>query len=195
MRRGAVLAALAVAALALTGCGAGKNAVNTDADYNFVSPGGQVEFFYEPAQRKPIPDLSGTSLQQPDRQIAISNFRDDVVVLNVWGAWCANCRAEGPELQQVFSQTKSMGVQLLGIDVKDQSRDAALDFMNDYQMQYPSIYDFAGRTLLELNNFPRSAVPTTMVLDRQHRVAAVYLEQVTAAKLLPEITKVAEEKV
>jgi hypothetical protein len=67
--------------------------------------------------------------------------------------------------------------------------------MSDYQMNYPSIYDFAGRTLLELNNFPRSAVPTTIVLDRQHRVAAVYLHQITAAELLPEIQKVAAEKV
>ncbi|HEV3361306.1 MAG TPA: TlpA disulfide reductase family protein [Pseudonocardiaceae bacterium] len=194
MRRWAILPALALAALALAGCGAGKNAVNTDADYNFVSPGGQFEFFYDSAQRKPLQDLAGTSLQQPNQQIAISSFPNKVVVLNIWGAWCANCRAEAPELQQVYGQTKSMGVQLLGIDFKDQSRNAALDFMNDYQMNYPSIYDFAGRTLLELNNFPRSSVPTTIVLDREHRVAAVYLEQVNAAKLLPEITKVAEEK-
>jgi thiol-disulfide isomerase/thioredoxin len=181
--------------LVLSGCGTGKNAVNTDADYNFVSPGGQVEFFYAPGQRKPLPDLAGPSLQQPDKQIAISSFPNDVVVLNIWGAWCANCRAEAPELQQVFNQTKAAGVQLLGIDFKDQSRDAALDFMNDYQMSYPSIYDFAGRTLLELNNFPRSSVPTTIVLDRAHRVAAVYLEQINAATLLPEIQKVAAEKV
>jgi thiol-disulfide isomerase/thioredoxin len=196
MKRLAILPALLGAAvLLLSGCGAGKDAVNTDADYNFVSPGGQVEFFYQPAQRKPLPDLAGDSLQQPGRQIAISSFPNDVVVLNIWGAWCANCRAEAPELQQVYDQTKSQGVQLLGIDFKDPSRDSALDFMSDYRMSYPSIYDFAGRTLLELNNFPRSAVPTTIVLDRSHRVAAVYLHQVTAADLLPEIQKVAAEKV
>lgn len=185
---------LCAAVLALSGCGAGKHAVNTDADYNFVSPGGQVRFFYEPGQRKPLPDLAGESLQTPGKQIAISSFPQDVVVLNIWGAWCANCRAEAPELQQVYDQTKSLGVQLLGIDVKDPSRDSALDFMSDYKMSYPSIYDFAGRTLLELNNFPRSAVPTTIVLDRQHRVAAVYLTQITAAELLPEIQKIAAEK-
>jgi thiol-disulfide isomerase/thioredoxin len=196
MRRWLIASALAAtAALVLSGCGAGKNAVNTDADYNFVSPGGQVTFFYQPDQRKPLPDLSGPSLQDANKQIGISSFPNDVVVLNVWGAWCANCRAEAPELQQVFNQTKSQGVQLLGIDFKDQSRNAALDFMNDYQMSYPSIYDFAGRTLLELNNFPRSSVPSTIVLDRQHRVAAVYLTQITAATLLPEIQKVAAEKV
>lgn len=195
MRRLAILPVLVSAAvLVLSGCGAGKNAVNTDADYNFVSPGGQVQFFYEPAQRKPLPDLAGESLQQPGKRIAISNFTNDVVVLNIWGAWCANCRAEAPELQQVYDQTKSQGVQLLGIDFKDPSRNSALDFMSDYQMSYPSIYDFAGRTLLELNNFPRTAVPTTIVLDRAHRVAAVYLTQITAADLLPEIQKVAAEK-
>ena len=195
MKRLAILPVLFTAAvLALAGCGTGKNAVNTDADYNFVSPGGQVQFFYAPGQRKPLPDLAGESLQQPGKQIAISSFPNNVVVLNVWGAWCANCRAEAPELQQVYNQTKSLGVQLLGIDFKDPSRNSALDFMSDYQMDYPSIYDFAGRTLLELNNFPRSAVPTTIVLDRQHRVAAVYLTQITAAALLPEIQKVAGEK-
>jgi thiol-disulfide isomerase/thioredoxin len=195
MKRLAILPVLfSVAVLVLSGCGAGKNAVNTDADYNFVSPGGQVRLFYAPAQRKPLPDLAGQSLQQPDKQIAISSFPNDVVVLNIWGAWCANCRAEAPELQQVYNQTKSQGVQVLGIDFKDQSRNAALDFMSDYQMSYPSIYDFAGRTLLELNNFPRSSVPATIVLDRQHRVAAVYLTQITAADLLPEIQKVAGEK-
>ncbi|HJP76584.1 MAG TPA: TlpA disulfide reductase family protein [Pseudonocardiaceae bacterium] len=195
MKRWAIVSALVgTAVLVLSGCGTGKNAVNTDADYNFVSPGGQVQFFYAPGQRKPLPDLGGPSLQEPDKQIAISSFPGDVVVLNIWGAWCANCRAEAPELQQVFDQTKSQGVALLGIDFKDQSRNAALDFMNDYQMRYPSIYDFAGRTLLELNNFPRSSVPTTIVLDRSHRVAAVYLQQITAATLLPEIQKVAAEK-
>lgn len=194
-RRWAVVPALVAAALVLSGCGAGKNAVNTDADYNFVSPGGQVEFFYQADQRKPLPDLSGPSLQDPNKQIGIASFPGDVVVLNIWGAWCANCRAEAPELQQVYDQTKSSGVQLLGIDFKDQSRNAALDFLSDYQMSYPSIYDFAGRTLLQLNNFPRSSVPTTIVLDRQHRVAAVYLHQITAAELLPEIQKVAAEKV
>lgn len=195
MRRVAILPVLISAAvLVLSGCGAGKNAVNTDADYNFVSPGGQVDFFYQPGQRKPLPDLAGASLQQPDKQIAISSFPNDVVVLNIWGAWCANCRAEAPELQQINNQTKSQGVRVLGIDFKDPSRESALDFMSDYQMTYPSIYDFAGRTLLELNNFPRSAVPTTIVLDRQHRVAAVYLHQITAADLLPEIQKVAAEK-
>jgi peroxiredoxin len=178
----------------LAGCAVGKDAVDESAQYSFVSPGGKLTFFYDPADRKPLADLSGQSLQQPNKTIRISDYSNEVVVVNIWGAWCADCRAEAPELQQVYNQTKSLGVQLLGIDFKDPTRSDALDFMNDYQMNYPSIYDFAGRTLLQLNNFPRSSVPATIVLDRQHRVAAVYLEQVTAAQLLPELQKIAAEK-
>jgi thiol-disulfide isomerase/thioredoxin len=193
-----VLARLAVALAAgalLAGCAVGKNAVDQGSQYSFVSPGGKVTFFYDPATRKPLADLSGQSLQQPNQQLRISQYQNDVVVVNIWGAWCADCRSEAPELQQVFNQTKSLGVQLLGIDFKDPTPSDALDFMKDYQMDYPSIYDFAGRTLLQLNNFPRSSVPATIVLDRQHRVAAVYLERVTAAQLLPELQKIASEKV
>jgi thiol-disulfide isomerase/thioredoxin len=182
----AVLALVLAGAMLLAGCAVGKDAVVQGSDFSFVSPGGKTEIFYPVAQRQALPDLSGDSLSQPGQQIHVSDFAGKVVVLNIWGQWCGPCRAEAPELSTVFDQTRADGVQLLGIDVRD-VRDAALDFVHDNGISYPSIFDPAGRSLLALTGYPRNVVPSTIVLDQQHRVAAVYLERVTASVLLPEV--------
>lgn len=185
--------ALLAGTVLLAGCGTGKNAVDQDSTYTFVSPGGKSEIFYDLAQRHPLPDLSGDNLDHPGQQIRLSDYPGQVIVLNIWGSWCAPCRAESPELQQVANQTAASGVRFIGIDVRD-VRSAAQDFRSDYQITYPSIFDPPARSLLALRGYPRSVVPSTIVLDRHHRVAAVYLHALTAADLLPEVQKVAADK-
>ena len=172
--------------LLLGGCAIGKDANVPGSNFAFVAPGGQVQISYPVAQRQTLPDLSGPSLTQADQQIHVSDYAGKVVVLNIWGQWCGPCRDEAPDLSTVYRQTKADGVQLLGIDVRD-TRSAAVDFVHNNQIQYPSIFDASGRTLLALSGYPRSVVPSTIVLDREHRVAAVFLEPVTATMLLPEL--------
>ena len=113
-------------------------------------------------------------------------------MLNVWGSWCGPCRAEAPALDQVAEASAPRGVQFLGIDVRDQ-RDAAADFVRDRGVVYPSIFDPPGRSLLVLRGYPRNAVPSTIVLDRSHRVAAVFLTAVLASDLQPVVDRVAAE--
>jgi thiol-disulfide isomerase/thioredoxin len=181
-----ILPAVLAGVLLLAGCAVGKDAVVQGSSFSFVSPGGKLEISYPVAQRQQLPDVSGESLAQPGKQIHVSDYPDKVVVLNLWGQWCGPCRDEAPELSTVYQQTKADGVQLLGIDVRDE-RSAALDFVHDNQITYPSIFDPSGRSLLALSGYPRNVVPSTILLDRQHRVAAVYLEPVTATMLLPEL--------
>jgi thiol-disulfide isomerase/thioredoxin len=182
----AAIAGACLLAGCLAGCAVGPNAVAQGSSFSFVSPGGKLEIFYPADQRQVLPNLSGQSLTQPSQQIHVSDYPNKVVVLNIWGQWCGPCRDEAPELSTVYDQTRAQGVQLVGIDVRD-ARSAALDFVHDNQISYPSIFDPAARSLLSLSGYPRSVVPSTIVLDRQHRVAAVYLERVTASMLLPEL--------
>jgi thiol-disulfide isomerase/thioredoxin len=185
-----VLVAAVVAGACVAGCAVGKDAVVQGSTFSFVSPGGKLVITYPEARRQVLAPLAGPSLADPNRQIHVSDFPGKVVVLNIWGQWCGPCRDEAPELSTVFQQTRAQGVQLIGIDVRDQ-RTAALDFVHDNQISYPSIFDPAGRALLALSGYPRSVVPSTIVLDRQHRVAAIYLERVTATVLLPEVRTLA----
>ncbi|MDQ2706463.1 MAG: TlpA family protein disulfide reductase [Actinomycetota bacterium] len=186
-------AALTVLALALGGCATGKDAVVTGATFSFVAPGGQTVITYDPpASRGTVNGLSGDNLLQPGHPITLNDFPGQVVVLNIWGSWCGPCWAETPDLEQTYQATKAAGVTLLGIDVRD-DRDAAADFVRNHGVTYPSIFDPPGRALFALHGFPRNTVPATIVLDRDHRVAAIFLTRIRISQLLPVVRRIAAE--
>ena len=112
---------------------------------------------------------------------------------NVWGSWCAPCRKEAPELARLAKETKPLGVQFLGVDIRD-SKSAAVAFEHDYGITYPSIFAPDSRALLGFKNLAPRAVPTTYVLDRSGRVAAVSIGPLTARDFLPIIQGIAAEK-
>ena len=71
--------------------------------FQFHSPGGQTEIIYAKEERAPLPDFSGPSLMEEGEEISLSDFEDEVVVLNAWGQWCAPCRTEVDDLQLVHA--------------------------------------------------------------------------------------------
>lgn len=180
--------------LVVTGCSTGDDAVVRGTEFSFVSPGGQTDIHYDGADRQPLPPVEGEDLFDPSKQIAVSDFPGQVVVINIWGQWCGPCRTEAPEMQKLYEQTKDNGVQVLGIDVRETGRSAPQDFMRDRGLTYPSIYDPSGRSLLGLSGYPRNVVPSTIIVDKQHRVAAVYLRDLLASDLLPVVQRLAAEK-
>ncbi|MGW5721462.1 TlpA disulfide reductase family protein [Amycolatopsis sp. NPDC003865] len=182
--------------LAVTGCSTGTDAVATGSGFEFVAPGGQTRIFYDPPeQRGMVADMSGESLTERGRQLKLSDYAGKVVVLNVWGSWCGPCRAETGELEDVYAKTKESGVQFLGVNVRDEVRSAAEDFVANFKVSYPSFYDPAGRSLLALKGLPRNVVPATIILDRERRVAAVFLTALLEEDLLPVVQRVAAEPV
>lgn len=186
-----VVAGLVVIAV-VSGCGTGDDAVRQGGSFEFVSPGGKTVIFYDPPQsRGVVHDLAGPDVMAQGAPVRLSHFAGQVVVVNVWGSWCAPCRIETPALEQVYTATKDLGVMFLGIDFRD-NRHSARDFMSDRSVTYPSIYDYDGRTLATLTT-PTSVVPTTVVLDRKHRAAAVFLRAVTASELQPVVERLAAE--
>jgi len=180
-------------ALAVAGCSTGSDAVAQGGTFEFVSPGGKTDLFYDPPQvRGTVSGLTGPDLRE-DRPVHLSDFAGKVVVINVWGSWCGPCRTETPELEKVFDETEPLGVAFLGIDVRD-NRTAAIDFVTDRKVRYPSIFDPSMRSLIALGKgYPTSVVPTTLVLDRQHRVAAVFLRALLAEDLRPVVQRIAHE--
>lgn len=128
-----------------------------------------------------------------DQTVGLNDFAGKVVVINVWGSWCGPCRGEADDLEHVYAQNKTSGVEFLGINLRD-NRQAAKDFIVDRKVAFPSIYDFAGITLAALTT-PTSVVPTTIVLDRDHRPAAVFLKAITADELGATVQRVVAEPV
>ncbi|GAA0626853.1 TlpA disulfide reductase family protein [Kutzneria viridogrisea] len=187
---------LAVAAVAaLTACSTGKDAAQFGGGggFQFVAPGGQTTIDYEGTQRQALTELSGDSLLEDGKQVKLSDYRGKVVVVNIWGSWCGPCRTEAPELQKLYADNKAAGLQVMGVDVRD-DKGAARDFYHNQSLDYPSIFDPPARSLLVLQGYPRTTTPTTLVLDRQHRVAWVSLLPVKPDQLNAKVKALLAEK-
>lgn len=195
-RRAATAVAAVLTAVTLTACSSGdgaRNAVAVGGTFQFHSPGGQTEIIYAEEERAPLPDFSGPSLMEEGEEISLSDFEGEVVVLNAWGQWCAPCRAEVDDLQLVQETLDPLGGTVLGINVRDYNQTIAQDFKLDNGVTYPSIYDPPFRTAVALGGVPTSVIPTTIILDKQHRPAAVFLREVDAEDVLDVALPLAKE--
>jgi thiol-disulfide isomerase/thioredoxin len=181
---------LALAGLLLV---AGCSSAPSEGTFEFGGTGGRTTVVYDPPEaRGVLPAVTGESLLEPGRPLSSQDVPGQVVVLNVWGSWCGPCRTEAPDLELVAQQTAPLGAAVLGIDVRD-DRAAAADFVRDRGLTYASVYDPPGRSLAQLGGVPRNVVPLTVVLDREHRVAAVYLRTVRVAELIALVQRLAAE--
>lgn len=199
MRRRAFLSLMAaVGATTLSACTldseSAQSAVAVGGTFEFHSPGGETVIFYDEAERAPIMPFDGPDLMDEADTIALADFADQIVVLNAWGQWCAPCRAEVDDLQIAHEELQDNGTgTVFGINVRDYQRQAAQDFVADNGVTYPSVYDPPFRTAVALGGVPSSVIPTTVILDRQHRPAAVFLREVTADDIL-EVTRELERE-
>ncbi len=110
---------------------------------------------------------------------------DQVVVVNVWGSWCPPCVQEMPELQAAWDGYQRAGSPVAFIGVATvESAENSLAFLTSAGVTFPSISDRAsdGTPLLALRSVV-PGTPTTLVLDRDGRVAGRVTGSTTAATL------------
>jgi len=185
-----VVPAGAVAVLA-AGCtsGASQVDVNNGGEFRFVAatPAGEV---IPEDERASAPEFSGSLLGGGD--FDSSALAGDVAVLNFWGSWCPPCRVETPEFQEVYAEVQDDDVQFLGLNVKDTDQ-LAEAFLDSKGITFPSLFDPRGEIALAFRDYPANAIPSTVVLDRDGRVAAVYTGEVLQDDLRTVITQLTGE--
>lgn len=131
---------------------------------------------------------------EPGTEINLDDFAGQVVVLNAWGQWCAPCRAEVDDLQEVQEHFEEIGTgTVLGINVRDPNPEISRDFLKDNAVTYPSLYDPPFKTAAFLGGVPSSVIPTTVILDKEHRPAAVFLREVSAQDILDVVAELEAE--
>jgi len=174
------LAILLMLALALTGCGNAKQV----ATKSYVAGNGTVTFI-ESKDRKTAPVLTGLTLDGENLQVP----HGGIVVVNVWASWCAPCRAEAPTLAALAK--KYQGVVFVGVLTRD-SEVAARAFEKRFQIPYPTLVD--DSVLLGFRDtLSANAIPSTIVIDKQGKVAARISGQITVASLSDLIEKIHAE--
>lgn len=134
---------------------------------------------YRPEQRVAATTLSGATLH--GGTLSTTQLRGGVVVLNVWASWCEPCRGESPELARAHQRWAPAGVHFVGLDENDDAS-AATAFLHSAGVVYPQLVD-DGTLLRRLSPWLPDAVPGTLVLDRQGRVAARVVGAVSAEQI------------
>lgn len=184
MPRALTAAAILAGSLLLGGCLGGSA---DEAEAGFVSGSGTVDI--DAGEREPAPEVSGETLEG-DR-LDVSEL-DGIVVLNFWASWCGPCAAEAPDLVATHERYADRGVHLVGVNVRD-SRANARSFTRDFSKPYPSLYDEDSSVAAAFGGIGASALPTTIILDDEHRVAARLFGRVTEDQLASRIDALLEE--
>lgn len=183
-------AALAAAvAVMLTACGADPVAEQylSGDGKGYISAQGAVEEIPAAERGEPV-DFSGVTENGDDFDSA--DIAGDVTVVNFWYAGCAPCRVEAGDLEKVWQQYESDDVSFVGVNIYDQA-DTARSFAETYGITYPSIMDVdsGDAKLAFANATPIQATPTTLVLDKQGRVAARIIGQLDGPSILSTLVK------
>jgi thiol-disulfide isomerase/thioredoxin len=180
IRRTPLLAAAVL--LLVTACNSGQQASqNRSGQTGFVSGTGRVSTFAA-ADRKPAPNFGGQTLD--DKQWSLADHKGKVVVLNVWGSWCPPCRKEAPDL---IAASKQLGadVQFIGLNTRDLDKAPARKFVQEFGVGFPSVFDPAGKQLLGFQGqISPTSIPSTLVIDKQGRVASRVIGEVTTQTLV-----------
>ncbi len=170
--RRTVLNALAVSAglastAALGGCG--ETDTTERYDTGFVEGEGVASEI--PAdERGSALDFSGDTYD--GEPFSLAEHRGKPVVLNVWYAACAPCRKEAPDLKKLAEKYMPKDVTFVGVNVRD-AVGPAQSFEDNYGIPYPSVPDPEGSILYALRGqVAPNAVPSTLVIDRDGKVAA-----------------------
>ncbi|WP_093799651.1 TlpA disulfide reductase family protein [Streptomyces sp. Wb2n-11] len=193
-RHAASAAAVAVAgALTLSACGGDGATSSGSSGAKFVTGSGGISTVAK-GERQDAPKLDGETLE--GEKLDIDDFKGKVVVLNVWGSWCSPCRAEAPNFAKVSEETKDKGVEFVGINTRDDSKGPAIEFEKQWGITYPSFYDPIGKLVLR---FPKGslnpqAIPSTIVIDREGKIAARSLMALNEKKLHQMIDPLIAEK-
>ncbi|MEV6295716.1 TlpA family protein disulfide reductase [Streptomyces sp. NPDC004059] len=185
-------AVAAVAALTLSACGKGGTS-GGGGNTNFVT--GNNGIATVPAgKRAAAPDLSGKTID--GKTLDVADYKGQVVVINVWGSWCGPCREEAQYFSKVSKQYEGKGVQFVGINTRDTSTTPAVAFEKEHGIGYPSLYDPTGRLMLRFKKgtLNPQLIPSTLVIDKQGKVAARALEALDDTALLKMLKPVLAEK-
>lgn len=189
IRRFTAAVSTILAVVLLAGCAASTSAPETGSEFRFVegTPSGEV---IAKTNRQDAPNISGELLD--GELFELDEYKGSIVVMNFWASWCAPCRVEAPDLQQIYETYQPQGVEMIGVLVRD-TKAQGTTFKQQVGLTYPSIFDPSTKVALQLNGYPLAAIPSTVVIDTDGQVAASYVSVVDLVSLSATIEKLLAE--
>ncbi|MCW2781129.1 MAG: TlpA family protein disulfide reductase [Marmoricola sp.] len=180
----AVIAVVLLLGAVLSACAGG---IDGTGDKGYIDGKGIITEL-PVAQRKAPGPVEGKTLE--GKQISLADYRGKVVVINVWWSQCGPCRAEASDLNAAARELTPKGVVFFGINTRDASQALGKAYERNQKVPYPSLYDDDGSVLLAFHStLPPNAIPSTVILDKQGRVAASILGQIPSTTTLVDLVQ------
>ena len=114
------------------------------------------------------PDFSLPSLD--GKNVQLSDFAGQVVVVNLWATWCPPCRAETPVLRELDEAYRDQGLSIVGIAVQETTPDNVREYAERYGLEYPIAFDASAHIF---DRYRVYALPTQVFIGPDGRVLGV----------------------
>ena len=183
-----VAGALAVTLAACSGNDSLADQYREGSNKGYIGADGVAVIETPPAERSDPIVFTGVS--ETGKTVTNEDYAGQVLVVNFWYAACGPCIVEAPRLEKSYEDLQGENVSFLGINTYDQAPTAA-SFAKDNGISYPSLLavDDSKLKLSFADATPLTATPTTLVLDKQGRVAARIVGELGDASILTTLVR------
>ena len=125
------------------------------------NPAGKLRFEKgAPAPNFTLPDLNG-------KMVSLADYKDQVVLLNIWATWCRPCVEEMPSMEKLHQELKGEKFIILAVSIDEAGVKAVRPFMKKHKLSFPALIDSAG-TINSL--YQTSGVPESFIIDKQGNI-------------------------
>lgn len=131
----------------------------------------------------PTPELTLTDIQGFRR--SLSDYRGQVVLVNLWATWCPPCKEEMPALQAFYERHAKNGFTIIAINDGDPEKDV-IQFVKDYKLTFPVWLDPTYIATEEA--FNTRSLPTSFVIDRNGTIQLMWIGGISAEMLDKHVT-------
>ena len=136
---------------------------------------------------QPAPEL--TLFDLDGKQVSLSDFTGQVVLLNNWATWCPPCREEMPAFKAYYEKYREEGFQVVAVEA-GQPESEVRDFVEQQGLEFIILLDPEN---LSLETFQHSSLPNSFVIDRRGHLRLAWLGAINLPTLEKYVTPLLEE--
>jgi len=104
------------------------------------------------------------------RDVSLTQYHGQVVMINFWASWCGPCRQEMPLLESIYKKYNKLGFTLLGVNVEPDSQ-AADDWLKATPVTFPILYDKESKVS---KLYDVAGMPSTVIIDRRGKLRMLH---------------------
>jgi thiol-disulfide isomerase/thioredoxin len=140
------------------------------------------------SEKKPADKLAAFNFKLKDvngKEVSLSDFKGKKVFLNFWATWCNPCKAEMPDIEKLYQETKDSDLVILAINLGD-NKDIVESFIDDNKYNFTILLDLDQNVGMKYNI---AAIPTSFFIDKEGNIISTKAGSMTLEEMKNYISK------